>query len=113
MDDSSACLPNECWRTTCSRSCWEKRLSVANQREAVRLLVDGGLSVPRACALDQIPRSTFLYSAKPEDDQALLAHIRELVAQHPRLAIAASVSSFDAPPRSMTSAYDVCGVSIS
>ena len=50
----------------------------------MRFLVDGGLSVPRACALVQISRSTFLYVAKPDDDHALLAHIRELVIQHPR-----------------------------
>lgn len=57
---------------------------MSDQRESVRLLVDGGLSIPRACELVQIPRSTFLYAAKPEDDQALLAQIRDLVAQHPR-----------------------------
>lgn len=54
------------------------------QRQAVRFLVDGGLSVPRACALIGIPRTTFLYTAKPEDNQELLARIRELAARHPR-----------------------------
>jgi putative transposase len=50
----------------------------------VRFLVDGGLSVPRACALVQIPRSTFLYAAKPTDEEELLTQIRELAARHPR-----------------------------
>jgi putative transposase len=57
---------------------------VPEQRQAVRFLVDGGVSVPRACALIGIPRTTFLYTAKPEDDQALLTRMRELVARHPR-----------------------------
>lgn len=54
------------------------------QREAVQFLLDGGLSVPRACALVQLPRSTFLYTPKPEDDNAVLTQIRELAARHPR-----------------------------
>lgn len=57
---------------------------MAEQRQAVQFLVDGGLSVPRACALVQLPRSTFLYTAKAEDDTELLAQIRELAARHPR-----------------------------
>jgi putative transposase len=57
---------------------------VPEQRQAVRFLVDGGLSVPRACALIDIPRTTFLYTAKPEDDQELLTRIRELATRHPR-----------------------------
>ncbi|NJM55352.1 MAG: IS3 family transposase [Verrucomicrobiae bacterium] len=57
---------------------------MAEQRQAVQFLVEGGLSVPRACALVQLPRSTFLYAAKPEDDTELLAQIRELAARHPR-----------------------------
>lgn len=47
-------------------------------------LVNGGLSVPRACAAIGIPRSTFLYTAKPEDDTDVLTQIRELAAHHPR-----------------------------
>lgn len=47
-------------------------------------LVDGGLSVPRACALIGIPRTTFLYAAKPEDDTDVVTQIRELAARHPR-----------------------------
>jgi putative transposase len=57
---------------------------VAEQRAAVRFLLDGGLSVPRACALIQIPRMTFLYVAKPTDDTELLAQIRQLAVRHPR-----------------------------
>jgi putative transposase len=51
---------------------------------ACAFLVAGGLSVPRACALIQIARSTFRYLAPPRDDTELLAQIRELVARHPR-----------------------------
>ena len=57
---------------------------MAEQRDAVRCLVDRGSSVPRACALVQIPRSTFLYVAKPEDDTTLLAQIHDLTARYPR-----------------------------
>jgi putative transposase len=46
--------------------------------------VVGGLSVPRACALVQLPRSTFRYIAHPTDDTALLTQIQELAARHPR-----------------------------
>ncbi len=38
----------------------------------------------RACALVQIHRSTFQYTAHPPDDTALLNQIQELVTQHPR-----------------------------
>jgi putative transposase len=57
---------------------------VREQREAVSFLVAGGLSVPRACALLQLARSTFRYVAHPRDDTEMLAQIRELVARHPR-----------------------------
>ena len=57
---------------------------MTEQREAVTFLVAGGLSVPRACALLQLARSTFRYLAHPRDDTELLAQIRELVARHPR-----------------------------
>lgn len=59
-------------------------MSVGEQREGVHFLLAGGLSVPRACALLQIPRSTFLYQAKPPDDQELLEEMRELIARYPR-----------------------------
>lgn len=57
---------------------------MAEQREAVTFLVAGGLSVPRACALVQMARSTFRYVAQPRVDSELLAQIRELVARNPR-----------------------------
>jgi len=57
---------------------------VPEQRAAVQFLVEGGLSVRRACALVQIHRSTFQYSAHPGDDTALLNQIQELATQHPR-----------------------------
>jgi putative transposase len=57
---------------------------VAEQRDGVHFLVEGGLSVPRACALVQLPRSTFLYTPKPTDDQELLAQGHELATRHPR-----------------------------
>jgi putative transposase len=50
----------------------------------VSFLVDGGLSIPRACLLVGLPRSTFLYAAKPEGDTDVLTQIRELAARHPR-----------------------------
>jgi putative transposase len=57
---------------------------MTEQRQAVRFLVDGGLSVPRACALVAMPRSTFLYTARPEDDTEVLTQTRQLAARHPR-----------------------------
>jgi putative transposase len=57
---------------------------VAEKREAVIFLVAGGLSLPRATTLAQLPRSTFRYVAQPRDDTMLLEQIRELTARHPR-----------------------------
>lgn len=57
---------------------------MVEQREAVQFLLAGGLSVPRACSLIQIPRSTFLYAAKPKDDQELVSQMHELIARYPR-----------------------------
>lgn len=57
---------------------------MTEQREAVQFLVDGGLSVQRACALAQIHRSTFRYVAHPNDDTALRSQIQALALQHPR-----------------------------
>jgi hypothetical protein len=48
---------------------------MAKQREAVTFLVAGGLSVPRACTLVHMARSTFRYLAQPRDDSELLAQI--------------------------------------
>lgn len=57
---------------------------MAEQREAVRFLVAGSLSVERACQLVAIHRSTFRYVAHPADDEPLLAKIKELAERHPR-----------------------------
>jgi putative transposase len=57
---------------------------MVEQREAVAFLVAGGVSVPRACTLIQMARSTFRYIAQPRDDSELLAQIREMVARNPR-----------------------------
>jgi putative transposase len=57
---------------------------MAEQRAAAQFLVAGGLSVRRACAVVQIHRSTFQYSAHPTDAAALLRQIQELATQHPR-----------------------------
>lgn len=43
----------------------KKGLTVAQKREAVIFLVAGGLSVPRATTLAQLPHSTFRYVAQP------------------------------------------------
>jgi putative transposase len=59
-------------------------LSVAEQREAVRFLVAGSVSVERACQLVAIHRSTFRYIAHPADDEPLLTTMKELVERHPR-----------------------------
>ena len=69
---------------TCSKSCSKKRLTLANQRAAVLLLVAGGLSVRRACALVQIHRSSFQYVAHPTDDTPLLTQIQHLAVQNLR-----------------------------
>ena len=57
---------------------------MAEKRQAVTFLVQGGLSVPRACGLVQLPRSTFRYVGQPSDDTLLLEQIHELAARHPR-----------------------------
>lgn len=57
---------------------------MAEQRDAVRFLVAGSLSVERACQLVAIHRSTFRYVAHPPDDEPLLATIKELAQRHPR-----------------------------
>jgi putative transposase len=57
---------------------------MTEQRQAVQFLVDGGLSVQRACALVQIHRSTFRSVAHPSDDTALVSEIKHLAEQHPR-----------------------------
>jgi putative transposase len=59
-------------------------MTLAEQREAVTFFVVGGLSVPRACTLVHIPRSTFRYVAQPRDDAVLVYQIQQLAARHPR-----------------------------
>lgn len=54
------------------------------QHHAVNFLLGGGLSLPRPCVLVGIPRSTFLYAAKSQDEHELLAQIRDLAVRHPR-----------------------------
>ena len=57
---------------------------MADRRAAVAFLVQGGLSVTRACALVAIHRSTFHYAAHPRDDTTLVRQIQHLAVQHPR-----------------------------
>jgi putative transposase len=57
---------------------------VSDKREAVQVLVGGGLSVARACALLRLHRSTFLYAAHPRDDSPLVARMQTLAAHNPR-----------------------------
>jgi len=57
---------------------------VADKRQAVQFLVAGGLSVPRACALLSLHRSTFRYAAHPRDETPLVTAMHSLAAQHPR-----------------------------
>jgi len=57
---------------------------MTEQRDAVAFLVAGGVSVPRACTLVDIARSTFRYVAQPGDDSELLAQIREVAVRNPR-----------------------------
>jgi putative transposase len=57
---------------------------VSDKREAVQFLVGGGLSVQRACALLQLHRSTFHYTAHPRDDTPVVARMHALAAQNPR-----------------------------
>jgi putative transposase len=59
-------------------------LSVADQREVVRFLVGGGVSVQRACVLVQLHRSTFRYQAHPRDDTALVGQLQQLTTRYPR-----------------------------
>ncbi len=57
---------------------------MAEQREAVRFFIAGGMSIQRAGTLVQIHRSTFRYIAHPTDDTALLRQIEGLAQQYPR-----------------------------
>ncbi len=57
---------------------------MSDKRAAVQFLVGGGLSVQRACALLQLHRSTFHYTAHPRDDTPVVARMHALAAQNPR-----------------------------
>ena len=57
---------------------------MSDKRAAVQVLVSGGLSVQRACALLHLHRSPFRYVAHPPDDTVVVAHMQALAAQHPR-----------------------------
>lgn len=55
-----------------------------DKRQAVQDLVSGGLSVQRACALLNLHRSTFRYTAHPRDDTQTVIQMQSLATQHPR-----------------------------
>ena len=57
---------------------------MSDKRQAVLLLVSGGLSLQRACGLLQLHRSTFRYGAHPRDDTLVVARMQTLAAQNPR-----------------------------
>jgi putative transposase len=57
---------------------------VSDKRQAVQVLIGGGLSVARACALLSLHRSTFRYAAHPRDDTQTVTQMQSLAAQHPR-----------------------------
>jgi putative transposase len=58
---------------------------VEERREAVRLLETKGISVRRACALVQLQRATFVYQARPRQEQdELVAEIASVAHEQPR-----------------------------
>lgn len=59
-------------------------MSISERRDAVRCLVECGLSPSRACHLVQLARSTFHYQARPDRNADLVEQLRELAAKHPR-----------------------------
>jgi putative transposase len=59
-------------------------MTIAERRDAVRCLVERGLSPTRACQLVQLPRSTFHYQARPDRNGDLVEQLRELAAKYPR-----------------------------
>ena len=59
-------------------------MSVAQRRDAVRSLVDYGVSVVRACVLVQLQRATFLYQSRCTTDSDLIEEINELAHAQPR-----------------------------
>jgi putative transposase len=67
-----------------SRSCWQKTLTTAEQREAVQFLVEHGLSERRACQLVQVQRSTLHYQARPDRNAELRTTMQNLAQRHRR-----------------------------
>jgi putative transposase len=60
-------------------------MSVAERREAVGLLQTKGISVRRACVLVQLQRATFVYRARPQQQQdELVAEIASVAHEQPR-----------------------------
>lgn len=57
---------------------------MSDKRQAVHFLINGGLSVQRACVLLNVHRSTFRYAAHPRDDTHITSHMQRLAAQNPR-----------------------------
>ena len=59
-------------------------MTISERRDAVRFLVERGLSPSRACQLARLARSTFHYQARPDRNVDLVEQLRELAAKHPR-----------------------------
>ena len=59
-------------------------MTLAERRTAAHVLIDGGLSVQRACQLASLSRATFRYHAHPEDTTALTAQLQDLAQRYPR-----------------------------
>jgi hypothetical protein len=59
-------------------------MSVAERREAVRGLVQYGLSVQRACVLLQIQRASFQYQPRSVVPDEVTTEIAALAVAHPR-----------------------------
>jgi hypothetical protein len=60
-----------------SRPCWEKSLTAAERRDVVNQLMRAGLSQRRSCALAQISRSCWVYAKRANDDDQLIALLRD------------------------------------
>jgi putative transposase len=59
-------------------------MTVPERRDAVRFLVERGLSPSRACQLVQLTRSTFHFQARPDWNVDLVEQAHDLAATHPR-----------------------------
>src|SRR6266511_3197524 len=58
-------------------------MTVPERREAVRFLVEWGLSPGRACQLVQLARWTFHFKARPDWNVHLVEQVHDLAATHP------------------------------